>query len=294
MSKITIVPKSFRDRPTFNLIELDGFSGVIFRQRKELRKKEVYASCHLFVVVLSGEKVIHTPEGDFRIKSGSAFLARRGLHLFSEVFAGEHQYKSLIFFIDDQLLADFFRTNAPGFSNPTPWAQHKDIFHITVSPLMRACIDATLPFFSNRAEVSKELLKIKLTEVLLHIAQSDLGAEFLSFAKELQSRSKKDLIPLMEENFSKPFTVENFAQLSGRSLTTFKKDFKKTFHQSPKKWVNQKRLERAHSLLLHSDLNVTDVCFEVGFESLSYFGQLFKKRFGASPKKIKTAQNLQK
>ncbi|NIA04811.1 MAG: helix-turn-helix domain-containing protein [Proteobacteria bacterium] len=294
MSNITIVPKSFKEQPTYNLIELDDFSGVIFRPRKELRKQEVYATCHLFVVVLSGEKVVHTPEGDFHIRSGNAFMVRRGLHMFSEIFAEEHQYKSLIFFIDDRLLADFFRTNALTISSPAPGVQPKNIFQIPVSPLMRAGIDATLPFFSNKAAVSKELLKVKLTEILLHIAQSKQGTEFLSFVKGLQSHHKKDLLPLMEENFARSFSVKHFAELSGRSLTTFKKDFRNTFQQSPQKWINEKRLERARFLLTHTDLNVTDVCFEVGFENLSYFGQLFKKRFGTSPKKITPAQNPQK
>lgn len=294
MSNITIIPRSFKERSNFNLIELDDFSGVIFRPRKELRKQEVYATCHLFVIVLSGEKVVHTPEGDFHIGSGNAFLVRRGLHMFSEIFAGERQYESLIFFIDDRLLTDFFRTNALTISSPIPGARHKAIFQIPVSPLMRASIGATLPFFANKAAVSKELLKTKFTEILLHIAQSSQGVEFLSFAKELLSHRKKNLRPLMEENFSKSFSVKNFAEFSGRSLTTFKKDFQNIFHQSPKKWVNEQRLERARVLLTHTDLNVTDVCFEVGFENLSYFSQLFKKRFGISPKKIALAQNLQK
>ncbi len=214
--------------------------------------------------------------------------------MFSEIFAEDHQYESLIFFIDDRLLADFFRTNALTISSPAPGVQPKNIFQIPVSPLMRAGIDATLPFFSNKAAVSKELLKVKLTEILLHIAQSKQGTEFLSFVKELQSHHKKDLLPLMEENFARSFSVKHFAELSGRSLTTFKKDFRNTFQQSPQKWINEKRLERARFLLTHTDLNVTDVCFEVGFENLSYFGQLFKKRFGTSPKKITTAQNPQK
>lgn len=294
MSNITIIPESFKNQRAFNLIELDDFSGVIFRQRQEHLKKEVYTTCHIFVVVLYGEKIIHTQEGEFHIKAGNAFLARRGLHLFSEVFAGINKYESLIFFIDDLLLERFFRNYSVNILGSTEREKHKNIFQISISPLMRVCIDATIPFFSNKSDVSKELLRVKLTEILLHIAQSEQGAEFLSFAKLLQSKNKKDLIPLMEDNFSKSFSIESFAHLSGRSLTTFKKDFKNIFHQTPKKWITRKRLGLAHFLLLNSDLNVTDTCFEVGFENISYFGQLFKKEFGVSPKKIQKDLNQEK
>ena len=98
---------------------------------------------------------------------------------------------------------------------------------------------------------------------------------------------------LMEENFNKTLTVEEFASLSGRSLTTFKKEFRTIYNVPPKRWVTRKRLERAYSLLSTDEKNVTEVCFEVGFENLSYFTQLFKQNFGITPKRLQKDQNQQ-
>lgn len=289
-----VVPRFFKEHKEFNLLELDDCSGVVYSQCNDQRRNEVSVTCHLFVYVLSGAKIIHTPAGDYRIGAGAAFIARRGSYLFSEILADADQYKSLIFFMDDRFLSDFIRINASHLRPAAPRPVNQDFFRITVSPLMAACVEATVPFFANKSDVSRDLLKLKLTEILHHVACSSQGASFMSFIKSLKDTGKLDLLPFMEENFTKPLSLENLALLSGRSLTTFKRDFKKTFNRPPKQWITEKRLERAKALLAYSGLNVTDVCFAVGFENISYFGQLFKKRFGLSPKKVQMTRNQEK
>jgi AraC-like DNA-binding protein len=90
----------------------------------------------------------------------------------------------------------------------------------------------------------------------------------------------------MNANFNKSLTVEDYAYLTGRSLSTFNRDFKRQFNVSPKKWLMDKRLESAYTLLTHHHKNVTDVAFEVGYENFSHFIKAFHKKFGISPKQF--------
>ncbi|WP_197933121.1 helix-turn-helix domain-containing protein [Spirosoma aureum] len=87
----------------------------------------------------------------------------------------------------------------------------------------------------------------------------------------------------MDKNFMFNMTMEKFGYLTGRSLTTLKRDFKKAFNTTPQKWLTQKRLERAHYQLTRKKRKPVEVYFEVGFESLSHFSFAFKKQFGYSP-----------
>ena len=87
----------------------------------------------------------------------------------------------------------------------------------------------------------------------------------------------------MEKNFMFNMPMEKFGYLTGRSLTTFKRDFKKKFDTTPQKWLTQKRLELAHFHLTDKHKRVVDVCYEVGFENLSHFSYAFKKHFGYAP-----------
>jgi len=77
--------------------------------------------------------------------------------------------------------------------------------------------------------------------------------------------------------------IEKFGYLTGRTLTTFKRDFKKAFNTSPQKWLTQKRLGLVHHQFSEKQRKPIDVYFEVGFENLSHFSYAFKKEFGYSP-----------
>ena len=78
-------------------------------------------------------------------------------------------------------------------------------------------------------------------------------------------------------------TAEKFGYLTGRSLTTFKKDFKKIFSTAPQKWLTKKRLELAHYQLFEGKQKPSAVYFEAGFKNLSHFSFAFKKQFGYNP-----------
>ncbi len=87
----------------------------------------------------------------------------------------------------------------------------------------------------------------------------------------------------MEENFTEDLTIEEFANYTGRSLATFKRDFAKISDVTPQKWLIDKRLDKAYEILSTGKANPTDVYYQVGFKNRSHFSLAFKKRFGISP-----------
>ena len=63
----------------------------------------------------------------------------------------------------------------------------------------------------------------------------------------------------------------------------FKRKFNETFNNSPKKYITQKKVERAAALLKSRDLRVSDIAYDVGFDSLATFNRNFSNRYGKSP-----------
>jgi AraC-like DNA-binding protein len=59
--------------------------------------------------------------------------------------------------------------------------------------------------------------------------------------------------------------------------------FRQAFNKTPHQYLIERRIERAKELLTADDVRVTDVCFEVGFQSLGSFSSLFRKCVGAAP-----------
>lgn len=72
------------------------------------------------------------------------------------------------------------------------------------------------------------------------------------------------------------FTMEDLAHYTGRSLATFKRDFKKISDLTPEKWLIRKRLEVAYNLMKEGGNKVVDVYTKVGFRNQSHFSAAFK------------------
>lgn len=100
---------------------------------------------------------------------------------------------------------------------------------------------------------------------------------------KFDKNSRFDLEKIMSENFLYKLKVDEFASLCGRSLSAFKRDFKKTFNTTPSKWIKCKRLEYAKILLLESDLNINQICYDCGFINPSHFIKSFKNEFNIPP-----------
>ena len=81
-------------------------------------------------------------------------------------------------------------------------------------------------------------------------------------------------------------TMEEIARYTGRSLATFKRDFKKISNLSPQKWLIKRRLEAARLLLQEPGKKVQEVYLEVGFRNPSHFSKAFKALYGIAPTEI--------
>lgn len=85
-------------------------------------------------------------------------------------------------------------------------------------------------------------------------------------------------------SLNRPLTIIDMAAVACLSPYHFLRAFKQVFGLTPHQYLTQKRLERAQFLLTCTDHPVTDICFEVGFESLGSFSSLFRRYTGCSPR----------
>jgi AraC-like DNA-binding protein len=88
---------------------------------------------------------------------------------------------------------------------------------------------------------------------------------------------KIDLADFMEKNYKFNMPLDRFSYLTGRSLTTFKRDFKNIYGVTPQRWLTEKRLKLAYYLLSEGNHKPAEIYREAGFENLSHFSFAFKK-----------------
>ncbi|WP_241775203.1 helix-turn-helix transcriptional regulator [Chryseobacterium sp. ERMR1:04] len=99
---------------------------------------------------------------------------------------------------------------------------------------------------------------------------------------------KIDLELFMNHNYKFNISLERFAFMTGRSLSTFKRELKAIFNTTPGKWLMNKRLQEAYFLLDKEHKKRTDIYVDLGFEDLSHFSFTFKKLYGISPLELKS------
>ena len=86
----------------------------------------------------------------------------------------------------------------------------------------------------------------------------------------------------IDENFQEPINLETISQQAFLSRFHFHRIFTQVYRSTPHQYVTRKRLDKARDLLAHNK-PVTEVCNEVGFESIGSFSMLFKKEVGFAP-----------
>lgn len=109
--------------------------------------------------------------------------------------------------------------------------------------------------------------------------------------KNMHSLDKmKQIIKYIEQNYSSRITIADISEAMGLSQSHFMKYFKKTMGTSFVDYLNDYRLTMASRLLLASSDSILNIAGEVGFENLSYFNRVFKKRFGMTPRNYRKSR----
>jgi len=87
----------------------------------------------------------------------------------------------------------------------------------------------------------------------------------------------------IDECYDLPLDLREISKQACLSRYHFLRLFRNAFETTPHQYLIHRRIEKAKELLLSGRLSVTDVCFEVGFESLGSFSTLFRRRVGDAP-----------
>jgi AraC-like DNA-binding protein len=87
----------------------------------------------------------------------------------------------------------------------------------------------------------------------------------------------------MDRDYAKPLDIPALARIAFVSEAHFIRTFRATFGETPHRYLQRRRVERAMFLLRETDRSVTDICFDVGFASLGTFSRTFTDVVGESP-----------
>ncbi len=105
----------------------------------------------------------------------------------------------------------------------------------------------------------------------------------MSRAVEESNRRMLRARDAMDRDYGKPLDIATLARISCVSEAHFIRTFHATFGETPHRYLQRRRVERAMFLLRETDRSVSEICLDVGFASLGTFGRTFHEVVGESP-----------
>jgi AraC-like DNA-binding protein len=256
--------------------------GVIFYSYLSAERKEKVClwNHHTLILQVSGQLVLETSVQTISMSGGEMLLiGKNQLGTLTKTPLPGANYETIVISLQDDLLrkivleekleADRKYIGPPNILIPS-------------NEFLKGYFQSIVPYARNAGAAMTDemgILKVKEGIKLLLITLPILRNFLFDFSEPY----KIDLEKFMLSNFHFNIPVEKFAQLTGRSLASFKRDFLKTFGTPPRHWLQEKRLTEARYLIETKHKRPSAIYLDLGFESLSHFSHSFKKRFGTTP-----------
>ena len=142
-------------------------------------------------------------------------------------------------------------------------------------------------YFDNPSLVNDDLLELKVRELILLLIQTTNAASVIELIQDLYSKREtnfKDIIKLHQFN---NIEIEELARLTNLSISSFKREFKKTFKDTPAKYFNVQKINKAKELLTLTNMNIGEIAYAVGFNDPLYFSRIFKKSESVPPSEFR-------
>lgn len=159
-------------------------------------------------------------------------------------------------------------------------SKKESVYHLTENEQQRF-----ESFFNLLSETVKENKKEKIVKNILECIVLDILEKM-----DTQAKIDKQNIPIYKaimyimRNFKSTISLEEISREAGLSKNYFSNIFNKNMGMSVSTYISNVRLLFAKNLLMSTDMTVTEICFESGFNSIAAFSKEYKKKYGISPK----------
>ncbi len=238
-----------------------------------------------FLYVIKGEFQYKTDEQEFDIPTNySLFLncINSGKHI-QNLNSEDNCQIVIVTFYPDILKRIYDRELPLLLQAPVNMVSNKSSEKINNDFLIQKYIEGLLFYFENPSLINEDILILKLKEIMLLLAQSHNANAIQLILSQLFSPTTYSFRQVIEANLFSQLTIEQLAEESNLSISSFKREFAKLYHDTPANYIRNKKLEKAAELLLISDERITDIAFDCGFNDLATFTKNFSEKYHISP-----------
>jgi AraC-like DNA-binding protein len=287
-SNILDIPQALFDMGDVKPILFNEESSIFYKElAQDLVNIEFHTGAPCLVYIETGREVITTCHNEsHELRPGEAILLPKGLNLHSDYSHEGNGLKAYLVFFGTDVLTQFL-SREPAVSSPL--ANEQAILSIKAGHAVREYFSSLRSVYQP-LENNPKLLGLKLLELLYLLDSEDDGSLRKSLLAIQKGPTKRNIKRLMDEFALSDLSAKDLAGLSGRSISTFNRDFKAIYNRTPKQWLIERRLTHAHALLFHQGCSVTTAAMEAGYNNISHFISAFRKKFGKTPQQVKRGE----
>ncbi|MUV04560.1 helix-turn-helix domain-containing protein [Flavobacterium rakeshii] len=195
----------------------------------------------------------------------------------------ENKGEIVIVTFHPDVLKKIYEKDLPKLFRPNNEVSNQTSEKIKNDFLIKKYIEGLLFYFENPSLINEEILILKLKEIILLLSQTQNADIIQTILSQLFSPATYTFKQIIEANLFTQINIEELAKRTNLSISSFKREFKKLYNDSPANYIKTKRLERAAELLLISNERITDIAFDCGFNDLANFTKSFSDKYKTTP-----------
>lgn len=237
-----------------------------------------------FAYIMEGDNHSLSVKPEVKAEAGQVILSLCGYtvgRMLSEQEKG--RVSTVVVHFHTELLKKAYQNEPPTFWKELETPVVQFIVQMAASELVKRYFEGLIYLFEYREAVSEEILILKLKELIALLMQTESSPQILQIMRSLFSERTFSLKEVVDAHICTPATVENLAALTNHSLSSFKREFKRIYGDTPASYIMDKRAEKVAGLLSVSDDSISHIGYDCGFTSPAHLSRVFKNKYGVTP-----------
>ncbi|NQU52866.1 MAG: helix-turn-helix transcriptional regulator [Bacteroidetes bacterium] len=244
--------------------------------------KEYFENEACFVFVNEGEVSVRSQTSYMNLDKKNAILAKC-LNYFFETDSKQKQSSEgievIAVILHPSQVEELFEFDL----SQSNYSINYNIKQIEVDRLLENFKESINILLDNPELADERMIETKLKEFVLLMTKSQNAPSQSDFLSALFKPIDIEFKSTIQHNIYSNLSLDELARLCHLSTSSFKRKFSEVYKASPKKYISQKKIEKAAALLKTDGSRISDIAYDVGFDSLATFNRNFTTTYGKSP-----------
>ncbi|PCJ97189.1 MAG: hypothetical protein COA50_06000 [Flavobacteriaceae bacterium] len=237
-----------------------------------------------FVYTLKGSCVSYSETDELHIVANQAVLAKCGNSMFRTLaYGGSTAYSAISIRFHKEVLEQLYSDTPSPFFKTADSPLSVNSVLVEGNELISQFAKSLMYYFDHQEILTEELLILKLKELIVLLLQAENSPEILGIMNNLFENKTFKFKEIIKAHICSSINIEELAQLTNHSLSSFKKEFKRIYNDTPNNYIITQRIEKVAALLSISKDTISTIAYDCEFKTLAHMSRVFKAKYGISP-----------